>query len=1008
MPTLHHLLQTTLTFLFTLTLSFVSVYIPQPYHQVNHAEAGVATFSGQLMGLAEQAVSAAANVMSAAIESVIRFKELVWDPLAWSVAKGMIAVMTASVVRWINSGFQGSPAFVQDLEYYLSRVGDRVFGEFVNELGIAPFVCRPFRLDLQIALNIGYQRHYRAGYPIGATYCSLEGALANIDNFVNGSFNDGGWDTWYTVTTRPNTYTPYGNFLSVSGEAALRINNQQVNATRFLNFGDGFMSKAICSQIPLITGGAITRERCAVSTPGQVINQTLNHHLGAGLDSLIAADEIGEIIGALVGQLAQKSLEGAAGLLGLSGGTGYTDPSYGTSYLDAAITQQAASSSEAVAQADQLSNNTYNQAANQAEQQGQQRADNAQAGADSTTNTGIDTTNIDQALQNLIDILGGGGTIITPTDPNTTTPPIGLSGPIGPQPVAATPLSSGTIFAAPNGSGTACTEVIPCTIQTAIDKARAGDVVFLFGGTYQVSKNIDFNNQGTAANPVIYESYPGEKAVFDGSTSPQSSWAQMRISGNFIYIRGMVIREMPKKGLEVLGADNLIEGMEVYNNTLSGIQIQAGDGAGTTVASRNIIRNNIVRDNSAAGLFEAVYNDGGNTDGIAISYGYDNRIENNLVYRNSDDGIDTWRGVRSYVGYNISYSNGIAKGEGNGVKAGGSSPSKDTVVERNLVYSNKSNGINYNSGVNVTMSYNTTWNNGLVGYKVGSDTILTKNISSGGVEKNGAGIESNNSWQRSGTVQFISTDPNSPDFLRPTVGGGFEDIGVYAGTTAVSPSQPSTVPVDVYLIGDSTVSSGSGWGDFLKDYLRTEATVINAAISGRSSKSYYDEGSFNSVRSSLAPGDYLLIQFGHNDQHLDDIHYTNPGTAPAYNGTFRDYLELYINEARAKGAIPVLITPVSRMVFTSTDQHIRSHGEYAPAVRKIAADNNVILLDLEERSHQVFNNLGETQTLQLYAGYGGTFDDRTHFPPEKAFRVTEMVVTLLRNSSSLLRGYLLN
>ncbi|USN87532.1 MAG: hypothetical protein H6779_03920 [Candidatus Nomurabacteria bacterium] len=502
MPTLHHLLQTTLTFLFTLTLSFVSVYIPQPYHQVNHAEAGVATFSGQLMGLAEQAVSAAANVMSAAIESVIRFKELVWDPLAWSVAKGMIAVMTASVVRWINSGFQGSPAFVQDLEYYLSRVGDRVFGEFVNELGIAPFVCRPFRLDLQIALNIGYQRHYRAGYPIGATYCSLEGALANIDNFVNGSFNDGGWDTWYTVTTRPNTYTPYGNFLSVSGEAALRINNQQVNATRFLNFGDGFMSKAICSQIPLITGGAITRERCAVSTPGQVINQTLNHHLGAGLDSLIAADEIGEIIGALVGQLAQKSLEGAAGLLGLSGGTGYTDPSYGTSYLDAAITQQAASSSEAVAQADQLSNNTYNQAANQAEQQGQQRADNAQAGADSTTNTGIDTTNIDQALQNLIDILGGGGGTVAPTDPVITDPV-----PVDPTPVDDTG-QSGLAFPGAVGYGahakggrsgaviyvTNLNDSGPGSLRAALTAFGPRTVIFRVGGTIGLESPIVIKN----------------------------------------------------------------------------------------------------------------------------------------------------------------------------------------------------------------------------------------------------------------------------------------------------------------------------------------------------------------------------------------------------------------------------------------------------------------------------------------------------------------------------------
>ncbi|USN87506.1 MAG: right-handed parallel beta-helix repeat-containing protein [Candidatus Nomurabacteria bacterium] len=798
MPTLHHLLQTTLTFLFTLTLSFVSVYIPQPYHQVNHAEAGVATFSGQLMGLAEQAVSAAANVMSAAIESVIRFKELVWDPLAWSVAKGMIAVMTASVVRWINSGFQGSPAFVQDLEYYLSRVGDRVFGEFVNELGIAPFVCRPFRLDLQIALNIGYQRHYRAGYPIGATYCSLEGALANIDNFVNGSFNDGGWDTWYTVTTRPNTYTPYGNFLSVSGEAALRINNQQVNATRFLNFGDGFMSKAICSQIPIITGGAITRERCAVSTPGQVINQTLNHHLGAGLDSLIAADEIGEIIGALVGQLAQKSLEGAAGLLGLSGGTGYTDPSYGTSYLDAAITEQTASSAEAAIITNASSTNAYNQAANQAEQQGQQRADNAQAGADSTTNTG----NTEQLLQQLIDILGS-GTVITPTDPNTTTPPIGLSGPIGPQPITATPLSSGTIFAAPNGSGTACSEAMPCDIWTAAAKAKAGDVVFLRGGTYNITRRITMDNQGTASNPVIYESYPGEKAVFDGSQHVKGTNVWLRISGKFIKLRNLEVKNMPREGVFISGTDNIVEGLNVHGSGLSGIHIFSPYEAYPygQYGSRNTIINNTVYDSSDVGLASGGIGNGGNADGIKISSGGDNKIKNNLVYKNSDDGIDAWRSTNTYIGYNIVHSSGLGDGDGNGIKAGGKSPSSGTYVERNISYSNKSSGIDHNTGVNLTFINNTTWNNP-VGYRIGSDTKAINNIAAE-TSIFGVGTQTNNSWQHSDTLQFISTDPNSPDFLRPTVGGGFEDIGVYGtgGGTTQTPTPPTPTPTPIGLGG---------------------------------------------------------------------------------------------------------------------------------------------------------------------------------------------------------------
>ncbi len=213
--------------------------------------------------------------------------------------------------------------------------------------------------------------------------------------------------------------------------------------------------------------------------------------------------------------------------------------------------------------------------------------------------------------------------------------------------------------------------------------------------------------------------------------------------------------------------------------------------------------------------------------------------------------------------------------------------------------------------------------------------------------------------------------------------------------------------IQVWLVGDSTVAPNSGWGDSLQRYLIEQATVFNRGRGGRSSKSFYEEDNNywsehpDAVLNHLEPGDYVLIQFGHNDEKEEEYRHTDPGTAPEYQGTFREYLELYIAETRDRGATPILITPVSRMVFDSDGSHVRTHGEYPAAMTKVAEDNSVVLLDLEERSHEIFDSLGQEQTMTLYSDG----EDRSHFPPDKAWRVAQMVVDLLGESTSPLAAY---
>ncbi len=230
----------------------------------------------------------------------------------------------------------------------------------------------------------------------------------------------------------------------------------------------------------------------------------------------------------------------------------------------------------------------------------------------------------------------------------------------------------------------------------------------------------------------------------------------------------------------------------------------------------------------------------------------------------------------------------------------------------------------------------------------------------------------------------------------PLDAGGEPDVGMDADAPCVRDGA-----VTVHLVGDSTVATGSGWGDFLEARL-VDATVENAAIGGRSSKSFYDEGSFDAVRDALGAGDYLFIQFGHNDSKPEAYRATDPGEPPAHAGTYREYLERYLDAARDAGATPILVTSVNRMVFGSDGSLNQTLGQYPSAARAVAADAGVTLLDLEERSREVFSALGKDETLRLYADE----PDLTHFPPDKAPRVAEMVVDLLGASDSPLRCHI--
>lgn len=328
-----------------LVFAFVATYIPQPYNNVPEVEAGgLAGGATEWTQIANNIQLGAVNIAttaSAGFDSITSWatgslwvKENILDGIGWALAKRIVSMMVRSLIDWINSGFQGSPAFVQDLKGFLLQAADEVIGEYLSDLGgVFDFICDPFRLDVQVSVALQYQQtRSNGGDGAPAPTCTLSGVIDNITNFIGGTFTDGGWDDWFDITATPQTYTPYGSMLSAQAGARARIVNAQGEEIKLLDFGDGFLSGEICE---IVHGASSPREDCFITKPGKIIEEALSFNLDSGRQSLIAADEINEIIAALLGQLANTVMTGAAGLLGLSSGTGYTYSGFtGGSYLD--------------------------------------------------------------------------------------------------------------------------------------------------------------------------------------------------------------------------------------------------------------------------------------------------------------------------------------------------------------------------------------------------------------------------------------------------------------------------------------------------------------------------------------------------------------------------------------------------------------------------------------------------------------------------------------------------
>lgn len=194
----------------------------------------------------------------------------------------------------------------------------------------------------------------------------------------------------------------------------------------------------------------------------------------------------------------------------------------------------------------------------------------------------------------------------------------------------------------------------------------------------------------------------------------------------------------------------------------------------------------------------------------------------------------------------------------------------------------------------------------------------------------------------------------------------------------------------VFMIGDSTMANKSltggnperGWGHMLPGFFSEDILIDNHAVNGRSSKSFIDEGRWEKVISKVKKGDYVFIQFGHNDEKADSTRHTDPGT------TFDANLRRFVNETRAKGGIPVLFNSIVRRNFIRPqDKDINkdarkvpgeealpvegntlfdTHGAYLDSPRKVAKELGVAFVDMNKITHNLVEKLGPVESKKLY------------------------------------------
>jgi lysophospholipase L1-like esterase len=230
----------------------------------------------------------------------------------------------------------------------------------------------------------------------------------------------------------------------------------------------------------------------------------------------------------------------------------------------------------------------------------------------------------------------------------------------------------------------------------------------------------------------------------------------------------------------------------------------------------------------------------------------------------------------------------------------------------------------------------------------------------------------------------------------------FSDISLTEVDAKVKKDDFATKKVKIVVLGDSTVQTyaeGSvlaGWGQVIQNYFNKDVGVRNHAISGRSTKTFIEQGRLTTALQDKAT--FALIQFGHNDSHGK----AKPESTDAKTD-FKDYLREYIKKFNKAGTTVIFVTPMCRMTFRADGTLKDNLKPYADAMQEVAEEQQCLLIDLHSASKKLFTELGEAGCKKLQTGRK---KDRTHFSPKGADAMAKLIIKELAKTNSPLAEYI--
>jgi lysophospholipase L1-like esterase len=184
--------------------------------------------------------------------------------------------------------------------------------------------------------------------------------------------------------------------------------------------------------------------------------------------------------------------------------------------------------------------------------------------------------------------------------------------------------------------------------------------------------------------------------------------------------------------------------------------------------------------------------------------------------------------------------------------------------------------------------------------------------------------------------------------------------------------------VNIWMIGDSTMAPKSaqaypelGWGEGLRNFVTKKAEVHNHAVNGRSTLSFINEGRWQAVLDSLQKGDFVIIQFGHNDEKTDPERHTDPF------GSFKDNIRKFVEEARSKGATPIVCSSIVRRHFDAEGHLKDTHGDYIGAAKEIATESDAPYVNMEALTRQLVSDMGAEKSKEIFL-FTENKQDSTH------------------------------